>query len=236
MASVTKALLFAGLLVCGGLQVAHSGPPANFDAAKALMRRVYADFRYDVYCGCKFDHASRVSSSCPVASATYRDRLSRIEWEHVVPAADFGRQLACWRSAPQGTSGREHCRVTDDRFRAMEADPHNLMPAIGALNAVRSAYRYGEVPGERRAFGACDFEISADGEGRFVEPPQWIKGDVARTYYYFEAVWGHRIGGSQRRLLDSWAAADPPDAWEFERALRIERATGLANPILRGVR
>ncbi|WP_411020426.1 endonuclease, partial [Salmonella sp. ZJLS19Sal_0228] len=53
-------------------------------------------------------------------------RASRIEWEHVVPAWQFGHQLQCWQ---QG--GRKQCSRHDTAFKRMEADLHNLTPAIG---------------------------------------------------------------------------------------------------------
>lgn len=186
-----------------------------------------------MYCGCAFDQSKRVSPNCGVKSDTYANRIGRIEWEHVVPVSDFGRQLfrSCYNDSPSGTSGRQHCRDTDPEFARAEGDPWNLIPAIGTLNAVRSNYRFGEVPGEPRAFGVCDFEISEDGAGRFVEVPESVKGDVARAYNYMSWRYGYRIGRSQKSLLEAWAALDPVDEWERIRAQRIFEVTGMPNPI-----
>ena len=49
----------------------------------------------------------------------------------------------------------------------MSSDLYNLCPVVGALNALRSNFRMGEVEGEARGFGSCDVEIGA---GVF-EPP-----------------------------------------------------------------
>ena len=76
------------------------------------------------------------------------------------------------------------------------------------------------IAGEKREFGACDVEIA---EGR-IEPRPDIRGDVARTYLYMDWAYGHGlVSESSRKLLEAWGKEDPVDAWEQERARRIER-------------
>ena len=45
---------------------------------------------------------------------------SRVEWEHVVPAWQFGHQRQCWQDG-----GRKNC-AKDPVYRKMESDMHNL--------------------------------------------------------------------------------------------------------------
>tara|TARA_R110001599_G_scaffold153651_1_gene338954 strand:+ start:579 stop:1097 length:519 start_codon:yes stop_codon:yes gene_type:complete len=164
----------------------------------------------------------------------FKNRQDRIEWEHVVPASDFGRQRPCWRNAPQGTSGRDHCGRVDVTYQVMEADPHNLIPVIGALNAIRSNYRFGMVSAgtEDPLILGCGFKVAREGGGRFIEPPDAVKGKIARVYFYMEDRYGHRIGRSQRRVLDAWNRQFPPDAFEIERDQRLSMATGVSNPFV----
>ena len=207
----------------------YSGP-ADFMASKALLKKIYSDHRIDEYCGCEYDSSMRLVN-CGIETTSFEARAKKIEWEHIIPASDFGRQLSCWQDPPADVSGRTNCRDNDESFRRLEADPYNLMPVSGALNAIRSNFRYGEVQGEEREYGSCDFETSR-GEGRFVEPPEWIKGDVARTYFYFERVHGFKIGRTQRQLFEAWDRKDPVSQWEIRRALRIYEATKMNNPIM----
>lgn len=213
-----------------------SGFPTSFEAAKRMLARdVYFDARTDRYCDCSFDSRLRVDlASCPIRTEQYQDRLGGIEWEHVVPASDFGRQRACWRNPPQGTDGRTHCGRVDETYRLMEADPHNLIPVIGALNAIRSNYRFGMVGAgtEDPIVSGCGFRVARVGGGRFVEPPDAVKGQIARIYFYFEDRYGHRIGGSQRRVFDAWNKQFPPDAAEIERDQRLAAITGVSNPFV----
>jgi len=65
------------------------------------------------------------------------ERVDRIECEHIMPAENFGRHLPCWREG-----GRKACSK-DPIFNKMEADMHNLVPAIGELNDdIATAYFY----------------------------------------------------------------------------------------------
>lgn len=196
----------------------------DFSEAKKVLRKIDRQHPVDYYCACRFDPRSQQVDvgSCGVDSPVHADRTRRIEYEHVVPASSFGRQRPCWRNAPAGVSGREHCRETDPVFRAMEGDMFNLVPAVGSLNAVRSDLNYGEIAGEARQFGQCDFEI--DRATRRIEPPEEVKGDIARINFYFERRYGMRLSPQQRRLFEAWSRMDPPSEWEIERTRQIAAA------------
>jgi deoxyribonuclease-1 len=87
-----------------------------------------------------------------------------------------------------------------------------------------------EIEGEQRRFGRCDFEIA----DRKVEPPDAVRGDVARTYLYMDAAYPGRgiVSRKNRKLFEAWSAADPVDAWECERARRIARVQGNVNAVV----
>lgn len=215
-----------------------SGFPRSFEQSKRLLlRQVYHDVRVEDYCGCAFDERLRIApAQCPLVTPLFEARRTRIEWEHVVPASDFGRQRPCWRDPPPGRSGRAHCAATDETFRLMEADPHNLIPVVGALNAIRSNHRFGMVGGGAvdPVVRGCGFRVAEDGRGRFIEPPDAIKGQIARTYFYMEARYGLRISRAQRQLFTAWDRAYPVGAAERERHRRIAAATGVVNPYVEG--
>lgn len=106
----------------------------------------------------------------------------------------------------------------------MEADMYNLEPAVGELNRVRGNYPYGEIPGEPREFGACDFETFAEK----IEPRPEIRGDIARIYFYMDTRYpGFGIvSDSNRTLLEEWDRADPMDNAERERIQKIQDVQG----------
>ncbi len=110
----------------------------------------------------------------------------------------------------------------------MEAELHNLVPSVGELNADRSNLPYGEVPGEPRAYGDCDFEV-ADG---LVEPAIGVRGDLARIYLAMDLWYDIGLTPEERAQFEAWSAADRPDMWEAERDRRIEIVEGAGNPFV----
>ena len=84
----------------------------------------------------------------------------------------------------------------------MQSDMHNLVPAIGELNGLRSNYSFAMLPGEERRFGDCDMEI-ADGKA---EPPPTVRGDIARSYFYMDAAYPGRgvVSGKNRKLFEAF--------------------------------
>ena len=117
------------------------------------------------------------------------------------------------------------------KFRYMESDLYNLVPAVGEINGLRSNYSFAMIPGEKRAFGNCDMEI----EGRKAEPPPSKRGNIARTYFYMDWAYpGHGIiSKKNRKLFQAWDKEDPVDAWECVRIRRIEELQGNENPFVK---
>ncbi|MBV0931758.1 endonuclease [Marinobacterium weihaiense] len=229
-------LMFALFATLVATPVVADTPSSFYSAKKILSREVYqSDDRVTFYCGCRFDEQpipgkperTRLApdaASCGLLPRKNANRAARIEWEHVMPAWEFGHQLQCWQ---QG--GRKACRK-DPVFKKMEADLYNLVPAVGELNGDRSNFRFGMIPGEPRLYGRCDFEV--DFQGRVAEPPPHVRGDVARTYFYMADRYGVRLSRKQLQLFRAWAAEDPVDAVEQRRARRIQAIQGHANPFV----
>lgn len=124
--------------------------------------------------------------------------------------------------------GRKCASKVNPEFKRMEADLYNLVPAIGEVNANRSNYSMDMIPGEKRNYGLCDIEI----EGRKVEPTEAVRGNIARTYLYMDAMYPGRgiISKKNRKLFETWNKSDPVDQWECERARLIEKVQGNENP------
>lgn len=225
------------------MALAHAATAANSSghsfsqAKKILMQRVYQDHRITFYAGCRYDRKGVIEAkSCGYLPRRNRKRGQHLEWEHIVPAWAFGHALQCWQQLLCTTGkgkhykGRRCCRNNDPRFRAMESDMHNLVPAIGELNGDRSNFRYGMIPGEPRVYGTVDFEV--DTHLRIAEPAPGIRGDIARTYFYMAKAYGLRISKKQQQLFAIWSRQDPVDAWERERNNRITSLQGNRNPFV----
>lgn len=231
-------ILIALIGLLPGLALAAGNESGNgFSKAKKELARMYGDHRITFYAGCEYGKKGHVDGkSCGYKARKNEKRGRKIEWEHVVPAWAFGHDLQCWQNRVCSNSkgklykGRKCCGTTDAKFRAMESDMHNLVPAIGELNGDRSNFRYGMIAGETRSYGRIDFEV--DFKQRVAEPAEQIRGDIARTYFYMEKTYGFKIGKKDSRLFEVWDRQDPVDAWELERSRRIAAIQGNSNPFV----
>ena len=201
---------------------------SSFSEAKQIGWRIYSTNRVDQYCGCSFSRQGKVDlSSCGYQVRRDQKRASRIEWEHVVPASNIGELHQCNREG-----GRQHCLDVDTDYRNAHNDLHNLIPVVGEVNAYRSNYDMAEFSGSEGQFGRCDFKINSG--ARLAEPPENMKGDVARIYFYMADTYGIRMSNEQRATYAVWSQNDPVDAWEAERDLQIMRYQGNRNPYVTG--
>jgi len=198
----------------------------TFSNAKKIAQQIYQGHELTFYCGCKYQMQGKLLvpllASCGYQVRKNNTRANRVEWEHVMPAWEFGHQLKCWQNG-----GRKNCRH-DKNFNHMEGDLQNLMPAVGEVNSDRANFKYGMIPGEARQYGQCDFEI--DNKAKIAEPRPAIRGDIARIYLYMADRYKLTISKKQRKLFESWSKEDPVDAWEIERDQRIANIQGNHNP------
>ena len=185
---------------------ASSSPVRNGEYFKILplfWSQLYGDGGETLYCGKRF------------SPQTTRG----LNVEHVFPMS--------WAVKALGCRTRDQCRQRSKRFNDIEADMHNLYPAIAEINEARSAMAYGMVLGEARRFGNCDFEV--DKLRRRVEPRRAVRGDIARAMFYMQQQYGLKIYPAQGRLLLQWHRQDPPDAEERRRNDLIDRLQGHRN-------
>ena len=108
----------------------------------------------------------------------------------------------------------------------MEADLHNLVPAIGELNGDRSNYNISEWNGVPHQYGQC--EVAVDFKARKVQPPKTSRGVIARTYLYMHDRYAFKLSKNQERLLQVWAR-HPVSDWECTRDKRIAEGQGWNN-------
>ncbi|WP_445620643.1 endonuclease [Kushneria sp. Sum13] len=199
-------------------------PPGSFSTAKKIATQIHADHQRTFYCDCTYTEDGPDLASCGYQVRKQKPRANRIEWEHIMPAYDFGRQRQCWQDG-----GRRNCRSNDPVFRRAEADLVNLVPSVGEVNGDRSNMRYGMVTSaDAYQYGQCSAKVSF--KERTFQPPAEVRGNIARTYWYMRDTYGTSISSQQQRLFEAWAKADPVDDWERLRNQRITAIQGSGNP------
>jgi deoxyribonuclease-1 len=219
------------------LPTAHAEQIISFSKAKKHLVKLYKanPAAQTFYCGCDIKWKGKKgipdAESCGYVprneftkKGNVNQRAKRIEWEHVMPAYWFGRQLQCWQDG-----GRKACKKVK-AFKQVEGDLHNLRPAIGELNADRSNYRFSMLEGEKRRYGQCDFEVEF--KANKAEPPENVQRDIARTYFYMADRYKLKLSTSQKQLLVVWNNSDAVDAWERMRNQKIKSIQGNANPFI----
>lgn len=168
--------------------IGNAEPPEfdNFSQAKRYLNQRHSQGT-TAYCNCPYktvDGKLVVDiAACNYQAKNFTYRSWHVEWEHGVTAWELGSHRQCWQEVTKDR--RKHCRQTDPEFAAAEADPVNLWPAIGEINARRGAKPYGMVPGEERQHGACNIEFSS-----VAEPPPQLRKRIGLTYLYMDAKYG----------------------------------------------
>lgn len=194
---------------------------------------IYAKTPLEVYCGCDVDFATgKVDiSGCGYVPVTPGSPHNTIfHWEHVFPKSWVAKAMGCTNSQ-ECKSGSKSAE-----YNLAENDLYNLVPSVGSLNMKRSDNWLWDVPGEPRAYGKCDFEVTKIGYETIIEPPNRNKGNVARIILYFIEQHGMEIPDEAIALYLKWHRADPVDKAERKRAAAIAEVIGHSNPWVTGDR
>lgn len=222
----------------------------SFEHSKKELRKIYHDHQTTIYCDCKYNYKDKSNmidrNSCgyiPRNEYTEKgkrnERARRIEWEHMIPAENFGRQFSCWRdgatqcvdSKGKEFKGRKCCEKVDKQYKIMQADMHNLYPAIGELNADRSNFRFDFEAPIKGQYGECRFEVDFKAERAKIR--EEIRGTIARTYLYFNKQYNMKLSSQELQKFEAWNKTYPSDIWEIERNKRIEKIQGNSNPFIK---
>lgn len=193
----------------------------NFNRAKNLAHKLVftPEHRKDIYCGCQYNQEKEILwETCGYQPRHAIERGKRLEWEHVVPAKYFVVKLAC--------RSRDQCQDNVAIFQKFEGDLHNLRPAVGELNLDRSSKLYGIVQKKEKKYGQCEFYTTKSR----TEPPDNVKGDVARITLYMNEKYNIGLPPEYLDLMHQWAMSDPVDAEEKEINHRIYKIQGDYNP------
>ena len=198
-------VLLTGLITCLGNSATAGQRRVGeyFNVLPLFWSKVYPNGGETLYCARRFGS----------------NKGRGINIEHVFPMGWVANKIGC--------RDRKQCRRNSSLFNRIESDMHNLYPARQKINQARSSYAYAMLPGEKRHFGHCDFEI--DEHKRRIEPRPVSRGNIARAMFYMHYTYDLKIFKRQGELLKRWHQADPPDAEERRRNGVIETIQGRRN-------
>lgn len=221
-----KKMLLMALVVPS---IAFASHPSSFSAAKTEAVKIYKAHPVEFYCGApiKWDGKKGIPDLNAIGYKPRKNtnRASRIEWEHIVPAWQFGHQMQCWQ-----TGGRKACGKVPE-FRKMESDLHNLVPAIGEVNGDRSNFNFMPWNGAATQYGQC--QVKVDFKNKRVDPPQNTRGAIARAYLYMSNQYGFKLSRQQTQLMNAWDKQYPVSSWECTRDAQISKVQGNSNKFVK---
>jgi deoxyribonuclease-1 len=167
--TIKKAICLIIALSCvGGVITIVQAEVLNFNKAKKELTKIYKslDDPRSFYCNCPIVSQGKKLvpdiAACGYTPYKQAKRATRIEYEHIMPASWLGRQLQCWQNG-----GRKGCK-NNRAFNIREGDMHNLVPAIGEINAYRSNYRFNLIPSKSKSsivFSVIEVEIRKNARG-----------------------------------------------------------------------
>lgn len=222
---------------------------------KEMLNKIYYDQRITLYCGADFTKDKKIirprGFSLPdlqtvefdvydISPEELQKKAERVEWEHIVPAQNFGKTFPEWFAGKEACvskkgkkfKGRACAEQESEEFRYMYTDMYNLYPVIGAVNYLRANYNFTQFTKPiKPTFGVCGGMVIYKNK---VEPRNAVKGLIARTYLYMQNTYPrYRISENMASLLNVWNKQFPVTPWECERAYRIEKVQGNANEIVK---
>jgi len=222
----------------------------SFSKSKKQLRQIYKSHQTTIYCGCKYNYKDKKNmidrESCGYIPRNERtkkgkvnQRARRIEWEHLIPAENFGRQFSCWRdgnakcinSRGKPYKGRRCCTKVNKQYRIMQADMHNLFPAVGELNADRKNFRFDFEEASGGQYGECKFDVIFKQKRARVKED--IRGIIARDYLYFNKQYRMKLSKQEMKKFKAWNKLHPPSKWEIERNNKIAKKQGNKNSFIK---
>lgn len=222
----------------------------SFSKSKKELRKIYQGHQTTIYCDCNYNYKDKKNmidkESCGYIprnklskKGKVNVRTNRIEWEHLIPAENFGRQFSCWRdgnpkcinSKGKTFKGRKCCEKVNKRYRIMQADMHNLFPAVGELNADRKNFRFDFEVGKSGQYGQCQFNV--DFKARRAKVKEELRGVIARDYLYFNKQYGMKLSKQELQKYEAWNRQYPPSEWEKERNKKVAKQQGNLNEFIR---
>lgn len=121
---------------------------------------------------------------------------------------------------------KRQCNKNSPQYSKIMSDLHNIVIADAYLEFKRKNATYGDLEDENPII-KCDIRKSL----YTIEPPDKIKGDIARTIFYMHQQYELPITMSYSLLL-LWHQADPPDEAEKSRNKKIFEIQGNENPFI----
>ena len=118
-----------------------------------------------------------------------------------------------------------------------KADLHHLIPTDSNANGIRGNNIFGEVPSNTSRSLCNNSRVGKitdlNGKKKWAfEPPDKVKGDVARSVMYFAIRYKMKISDIEEYFLKKWHQEDPVSELEIHRNNEIFNIQNNRNPFI----
>lgn len=190
------------LLVSAITARASASPPdLRHRDSQPLWHQLYAEGGKTFYCQVKF----------------HRHTVFLTE-SYIYPLSLVRASLHC--------NSNRQCEKQSAVYRRVEHDLNNIVPVQTRFELKQRNAHYAELS-PKAPMDRCGVRS----EGQLMDPPDRIKGNIARIIAYMHRTYGLPLI-APAKLLQAWNKLDPPDADELARNQRIVSIGGQANPFV----
>jgi hypothetical protein len=216
---------------CSSQESCYSFNPYRYKEIKRyLFGTVYLDRvnnQYsvkDYYCGYQYINGDKVEGRFLDIGPGKLPDGQIINTEHLWPQSRFDDKK---------TQSRKHSDFDKKN------DLHHLLPTDREVNSTRGAYFFGEVEESKTPLkcngvlmGRASGEEYNSKDDSYFEPPEHIKGDIARALMYMSVKYEMFITDSEEAFIRKWHKEDPVDNHERRRNNIIHSHQGTRNPFI----
>lgn len=173
------------------------------------VKEVYSE---SFFCGCQPGALGAGRASCPFFPNVSFEGPS-YNWLRLMPLDTAGAAGVC-----SGEMAPAECD-TAALEEALRIDLYNWLPVTADVHQMLQGRTFIDIATELRP-SSCDLELSD--EVAAVEPPDHLKGDIARRMLYLVGRYNISLPDQYLQMLINWDANDPVSGTEY----RISRKLG----------
>lgn len=209
--------------------------PKSFSHATKIFKQIDFDYARTAFTDEVYSYDPTTCMDRITVQSSCFKKESEVEFIRIVPEEMMGKTRRCWSEkictnlSGKPYSGPACCRKSDERYQAYDRDIFNIIPVTKELAKAIKGYRYTETKEISRKL--CSLVFSD--EKKTVEPPLFMKGNIARVYLYMNEQYALNLPYEEQMLYLKWHALDPVDAKECAVHEQVRKLQGRTNPWIR---
>ena len=210
--------------------------PDNRSQVKNIIKMLHLDHKMTWLNGCAYSYdvtSCMDKTIIDTSTCSVTEQNQTMIWIQVVPDTFYGRNMACMTKpvCVNAFSGKLFgspmcCRRINEKYRQIESELFNLIPVTSEFAKIYQGKIFGEVKKVKWLIGNVKID------DKYIEPPEQIKGDIARVYLYMDERYGLQISLEQKELFRRWHRLDAVDKRECALAKIIMKVQNRTNHLI----